>query len=86
MPVIYNFIIIRQNIGTVNIDFLPLFSHFLYKTKSKQTSFWWHQIKQNYINYVTECYVKKIKQTLDILYSIDIEQYEQDSEAQVIKS
>ena len=29
---------------------------------------------------------KKIKQTLDILYSIDIEQYEQDSEAQVIKS
>ena len=73
MPVIYNFIIIRQNIGTVNIDFLPLFSHFLYKTKSKQTSFRWHQIKQNYINYVTECYKQKNKtQTLDILYSIDI--------------
>ena len=29
---------------------------------------------------------KKIKQALDILYSTDIEQYEQDSEAQVIKS
>ena len=85
MPVIYNFIIIRQNIGTVNIDFLPLFSHFLYETKSKQTSFWWHQIKQNYINYATECYEQKT----DIryfVYSIDIEQYEQDSEAQVIKS
>ena len=86
MPVIYNFIIIRQNIGTVNIDFLPLFSHFLYKTKSKQTSFWWHQIKQNYINYVTECYVQKNKTNIGYFVSIDIEQYEQDSEAQVIKS
>ena len=85
MPVIYNFIIIRQNIGTVNIDFLPLFSHFLYKTKSKQTSFRWHQIKQNYINYVCNRMLCT-KKTLDILYFIDIEQYEQDSEAQVIKS